>query len=93
MYGRGQVLIRDRVRFSLKTGDKWNGLMLEVAPEAGTLAVGPVPQVGFRKSREEGFVFVSEEALSKGDVTLPASPYGEEDILVVADSDVTARQD
>jgi len=85
-------LRRDRVRFSLKSQDAWNGVLLELVPEEGGLAVKPMPQVGFRKSPQEAFTFVSEEALARDDVTLPAGPYPEGGLLLVADSDNTERR-
>jgi hypothetical protein len=85
-------LRRDRVRFSFKSEDAWNGVLLELVPEEGSLAVKPVPQVGFRKSQQGAFTFVSEEALARNDATLPPGPYPEGGLLLVADSDDTEER-
>ena len=85
--GKVRGLMRDRVRFFLKRSDVWDGLLFELVPEGGSLTVKPVPQVGFRKSSENGFIFVSEDHLSREDTPLPAGPYAEGGLLVVGDSD------
>jgi len=85
-------LRRDRVRFAFKSEDSWNGLLLELRPEAGSLAVRPIPQVGFRAQPAGPFMFVSEEELLRTDAPLPAGVDAANGMLLVADSDTTQQR-
>lgn len=82
-------LRRDRVRFSLSADDDWDGVLVELAPEEGALSILPLPQVGFRRSRDERFTFVSEETLKRDEGAVPPGPYPEGGLFLVADSDAT----
>lgn len=85
-------LRRDRVRFAFKSEDSWDGLLLELRPEAGSLAVQPIPQVGFWTQPEGPFVFVSEEELLRIDTPLPTGVDAANGMLLVADSDTTQQR-
>ena len=63
-------LLHERLTFALADEGKWTGFRLMLRDDAGTVVVGPVPQVRFCSSQGNEQIFVTELELENPDESL-----------------------
>lgn len=64
-------LLKNRIKLTLATNDRFNGLILEFGVYESELAVTLIPQVGFLNTNDESWTYISEYEISNTSIPLP----------------------
>jgi hypothetical protein len=80
-------ILRNRISYTLSTGDQFDGLKVELGSEQGELVILLLPQVGFQRINGNGYVYLTERELADVSKPLPKDIDTKSQVYLVYNTD------